>query len=241
MRLFCLPYAGGRETVFQNWPELLPDDVEVCTVLLPGRGIRFREPPFTRMAPLVNALMRALLAYVDKPFAFFGHSMGALVSFELARQLRRHYGLLPAQLFVSGCPAPQVPDVRTGRHLLTDSRFVEELRRLNGTPATLLGNSELMQLALPALRSDFAVRETYVYEDAKPLDCPISAFGGLDDTEVRYEHLESWRAQTSLSFSLHLFHGDHFFLHTACKTVLEVLSQELAQKMKLVIAAQNCR
>lgn len=227
LRLFCFPYAGGWTLSFRTWSESLPTAVEVCTVELPGRGTRLLETPFTRLEPLVQVLAQALLPHLDKPFAFFGHSMGGLVSFELARFLRKNFGLIPVHLFVSGRCAPQLPATDPPIHALPEPEFLEELRRLNGTPQEVLKNAELRQLCLPALRADFAVIETYVYKAGLTLDCPITAFGGLQDREVSCDQLEAWRDQTSASFSQQMLPGDHFFLHSAQPLLLQILSQKL--------------
>lgn len=211
--------------IFRTWSDALPADVEVCPVQLPGRGTRLMERPFTRLSPLVEALAQALAPLLDRPFAFFGHSLGALVSFELARQIRRQYGVHPVRLFVSAGQAPQIPHRVPPIHTLPDKEFLVELRRLNGTPSELLDHEELMDIMLPLLRADFALYETYVYSTEPPLDCPISAFGGLQDHRVSKSDLEAWRAQTSGPFSLQIFPGDHFFLKQPL--LLQALSREL--------------
>jgi medium-chain acyl-[acyl-carrier-protein] hydrolase len=185
------------------------------------------EPPFTRLSPLIHALAQALFPLLDKPFAFFGHSLGALVSFELARQLRRHYALQPVRLFVSADRAPQIPNRDPPVHSLPEGEFLGELRRLNGTPRELIEDEEVMQILLPLLRADFAVYENYRYSTEPPLNCPISAFGGLQDERIIRGDLEAWRDQTSASFSLRMFPGDHFFLNTTQPALLQVLGQEL--------------
>jgi len=227
LRLFCFPYAGTGASIFRTWSEGLPADVEVCPVQFPGRGTRLKETPFTELLPLVQALAQALVPLLDKPFAFFGHSLGALVSFELARQLRRQAGVQPVRLFVSADRAPQIPQRDRPIHALPDSEFLVELRRLNGIPEKVLEDVELMQVMLPVLRADFAVYETYVYSVEAPLNCPISIFGGLRDHRVSRDDLEAWRDQTSVSFSLQMFPGDHFFLNTTQPLLLQVLSEEL--------------
>lgn len=226
LRLFCFPYAGGGAAVFRNWSEGLPNDVELCPVQFPGRGNRLMEPPFTALSPLVQALAQALVPMLDKPFAFFGHSLGALVSFELARELRRH-GFQPAHLFVSAGRAPHIPHQGMSTHDLPEGKFLEELRRLNGTPEEVLKHRELMQIMLPLLRADFSVYETYKYSNEAALNCPISSFGGSRDRRVNQGDLEAWRDQTCDSFSLQMFPGDHFFLHTSQPLLLRVLSEEL--------------
>lgn len=229
LRLFCFAYAGGGALSFRAWSGSLPPTVEVCPIELPGRGTQVRLDPFTRLSPLVQAIAQALLPHLDKPFAFFGHSMGGLIGFELARLLRREYGLNPVHLFVSGRRAPQIPDSDPPIHALPDFEFLEELRHLNGTPEAVLENTELMQLLLPVLRADFAVIETYVYTPGPALDCSITAFGGLQDCEVRCDRLEAWREQTNASFSLQMLPGDHFFLNSAQPLLLQALSRELHQ------------
>ncbi len=225
LRLFCFPYAGAGALIFRKWSDALPRDIEVCPIQLPGRGTRLKEPPFTKLSSLIEALTRALDPLLDKPFAFFGHSLGALIGFELARQIRRQYGVHPVRLFASAGRAPQIPHRALPIHTLPDNQFLAELRRLNGTPRELLDHEELMEVMLPILRADFALYETYLYSTEPPLNCPISAFGGLQDRRVSASDLEAWRSQTSASFSLRMFPGDHFFLKQPL--LLQVLSQEL--------------
>lgn len=125
MRLFCFPYAGGSAMIYRNWPDQLIGDVEVCSVNLPGRAKRLREQPFTKLSPLVRELVPAIRPFLDKPFAFFGHSMGALISFELARQLRHENAPAPAQLFLSGRNAPHLADSDSPTFDLPDKEFVQ--------------------------------------------------------------------------------------------------------------------
>jgi len=185
------------------------------------------EKPFTQLLPLVETLAQVLAPLLDRPFAFFGHSLGALVGFELARQIRRQSGVQPVRLFVSAARAPQIPHRDRPTYALPEGEFLEELRRLNGTPGELLENAELMQIMIPVLRADFAVSQTYIYAAEPPLECGISVFGGLQDHKVTRDDLAAWRDQTSASFALHMFKGDHFFLNTAQPRLLQALSGEL--------------
>lgn len=227
IRLFCFPYAGGGASSFREWAGGLPSSVDVCPVQLPGRGGRMSEKPFTRLSPLVEALAHALNPYFEMPFAFFGHSMGAVIGFELARHLRRKRLPEPEHLFVSGRCAPQTPDIGPFDFDLPEAEFIEELRRLNGTPKEVLEHPELMQLMLPLLRADFEAIQTYNYAAEAPLDCPITAFGGTRDKDISLADLEGWREQTRSSFTLKMFDGDHFFLHTTQTALLQTLSKHL--------------
>ncbi|NEP59833.1 MAG: thioesterase [Symploca sp. SIO2G7] len=232
LRLFCFHYSGGGASSFRTWTDLFPPYVEVCLIELPGRGSRFMEPLFTQLKPLIQQLSSAILPHLNKPFAFFGHSMGALVSFELARLLSSNYQLAPCHLFVSGRFAPQVPDPDPPIHALPEPEFIEELRRYNGTPEEVLNNTELMQVLIPILRADFTVLETYIYTPAAPLNVPITAFGGLQDRKASREDLEAWQEQTNSNFSLQMFPGDHFFIHSDESLLLGSLTEKLHQIVK---------
>lgn len=213
--------------MFRDWADGLPADVEVCPIQFPGRGTRLMEPPYRRLSLLVDALTEALRPLLDKPFALFGHSLGSLVSFELARQLRASHRARPVRLFVSAGSAPQIPHRGPPIHNLPEKEFAAELRRLNGTPGELLNHKELMDIVIPSLRADFALYESYRYVPGPPLNCPISTFGGLSDQRVNHDDLEAWRDQTTLSFSIRMFPGDHFFLKSTQPLLLRALSQEL--------------
>jgi medium-chain acyl-[acyl-carrier-protein] hydrolase len=226
LRLFCFPYAGGGASSFRLWSDVLSPDVKVYSVQLPGRENRLKEVPFARLEPLVQTLEQLLQPYLDKPFAFFGHSMGVLLAFELARRLGQNTpGLI--HLFVSGHGAPQIPRRHSPIHQLPDSKFVEELRGFGGTPEAVLQHPELMELLLPTLRADFSVVETYVYTPREPLACPISVFGGLQDSEVTRKDLEAWCDQTRGPCTVRMFPGNHFFLHSAQDLLLRAIAQDL--------------
>jgi medium-chain acyl-[acyl-carrier-protein] hydrolase len=215
--------------IYRDWPNLLPENVEVNMVQLPGSLLRLNESAFTDFPSLVRALKPGLLPYLDKPIAFFGHSMGAIISFELARSLRREDSIEPVRLFVSGSPAPQFGGLEPPTYDLPEPEFIEELRRLDGTPKEVLENEELMHMMIPILRADFKLCQTYQYSKEPPFECPISVFGGLQDLEVSRERLEGWREHTTGAFSLLMLPGDHFFLHAATKSMLQSISDDLSR------------
>lgn len=226
LRLFCLPYAGGGASIFQSWRQQLPPGVELCAIQLPGRENRVSEAAFTRAEPLVATLAEELRPLLDKPFALFGHSMGARIGFELARRFEND-GIDAAHLFASAGVAPQLPRDKKPIHELEDREFAEELRRLNSVPEAVLENTELREIFFPVLRADFAIVETYRHTPGEPLSCPIAVFGGLEDDGVTREQLEGWKEQTRGAFTLRMFPGDHFFLQSQRGPLLRMLSRFL--------------
>ena len=215
--------------VYQRWVDKMASGVEVCPVQLPGRGNRIRETPFRHMTPLVESLDDALSPYLEGPFAFFGHSLGAIVSFELALKLQREGRKIPLHLFVSGRRAPGIPRQHPITYNLPDSEFVEELKRLNGTPKEILDHSEFMQLMLPVLKADFEISETYKHSGEPLRDCPITAFGGKQDEDVPQHFLEAWQEHTTGPFKQRMLPGDHFFLHASEQLLLAAVNQELCR------------
>jgi len=182
-------------------------------VRLPGRESRLAEAPFERMAPLVAALADAIQPYLTQPFAFFGHSMGAAVAFELARLLRQRGLPLPRVLVASAARAPQYRRNHVPPPAPTDDQLLDELRRLQGIPAEMLDDPVLLRSILAALKADAALYRNYIYIDDAPLPCPIRAYGGFADPNVRPEHLEAWGQQTTASFRVRIFPGGHFYLN----------------------------
>lgn len=211
-RLFCLPYAGGGASLYRNWHDWLAPGIEVVAVELPGRGMHIGEPAVDRMDVLVDRLLPAMRPLLDRPFAFFGHSMGALIAFELSRRLAAGGGPEPQHLVVSGMGAPHIDYGVAPIHDLPDREFVEALRTLNGTPPDVLANDGLVDCFLEILRADFRLGETYRCDRIVPLRHPITAFGGVHDTGFRREDLEAWQHHTSSRCVVRWLPGDHFFI-----------------------------
>lgn len=228
MRLVCFPHAGGNASAYRSWAQILPADIGVCPVLLPGREERVMDPPLRSIAAIVDAALSGLLPYLDRPFALFGHSMGALVAFELARQLTARGGPRPQRLYVSGCEAPTHLLRKPPLAGLPTPALVAALARLGGTPPEALAHPELLELVLPMIRADFHASESYRFEPCAPLPISITAFAGRDDPDVEIARVADWQAHTQASFALHVVPGDHFFF--THDSVAVRLAAELSQE-----------
>ncbi|WP_242277559.1 thioesterase II family protein [Bacillus cereus group sp. BfR-BA-01446] len=226
LRLFCFPYAGGGGSIFREWEKGLPSGVELHTAQLPGREKRFIESPYRSMEELVQEMSEVFGSLRGIPFAFYGHSMGALIAFELACKLYQRYGEMPVHLFLSGKGAPQLEANKLPVYNLPQKEFMEKLICLNGTPREILENRELMELYEPILRADFEVCDTYSYQKGMHLKCPISVFGGLQDI-VSKEDLEAWGEVTNENVRVFMFEGDHFFIFQKRDEILHYISKEL--------------
>jgi medium-chain acyl-[acyl-carrier-protein] hydrolase len=228
-RLFCFPYAGVGGSIFRQWPAGLPDELDVCTVQLPGRANRLYEPAIPSIPTLVDALLSAMISHLDVPFALFGHSMGAVLAFEVARGLAFAGLPPPSHLIVSGRRPPHMPDVAPPLRHLPDPEFVAEInRRYGGIPSEILDSQEVLALLLPCLRADITALETHRPAQSLPLRCPISAFGGADDPMTPRAHLEGWRSETTGVFEVCVFPGSHFYLEPERGKVLAEVSATLA-------------
>jgi medium-chain acyl-[acyl-carrier-protein] hydrolase len=227
VRLFCFPFAGGGASTFRGWERDLPPGVDVFAAQYPGHETRLAEAPFRRLAPLLEALDDAMRPLLDRPFALFGHSMGALIAFELARKLRREGRTQPKHPFVSGRRAPHVAASRPNVHDRPDEELIAELQHISAIPPEVLQHRELMDLLLPMLRADFEVVETHQHIDEEPLAIPITAFTGRRDAVVSVEQITEWRKHTSGAFALHEIDGDHLFVRGERAALLRVLAREL--------------
>ncbi len=226
LRLFCFPHAGGGAASYRAWVGKLPPGVEVCPVLLPGRDSRLQEPAMRDIPALAAAAAEGLRPALDVPFALFGHSMGALLAFEVARALTTHHGLSPSLFYASASRAPHLPHRDKRISHLPDEQFLQELRGMGGTPPELFKHRELWELLLPTLRSDFKACEDYRQPLGVPLACPITALGGSADAFVTQDELRAWQELTRAPFQLRQFPGGHFYLQSSGASVLRLLGQD---------------
>jgi len=214
-RLFCIPFAGGGVAAFRGWSNRVPEDIEVIGVQLPGRESRLREPAFDSIPDIVEAVRSAIVEASDLPYVLFGHSMGALVAFELAVALERSEHRGPEHLFVSARRPPDEPDPLPPVHTLEDEPFVDELQRRYGAiPDALRNEPELLALLLPTLRADIRAIEKYTPSTPRKVRCPVHVFGGLQDTHPLPSQLPGWQRVAEQGVRVRLFPGDHFYLTT---------------------------
>ncbi|MFN8470344.1 MAG: alpha/beta fold hydrolase [Caldilineaceae bacterium] len=233
LRLFCLPYAGAGASVYHAWSRLLPPTIELCAVQLPGREVRVRETPYTRFGEAITGLGEALCPLLDRPYALFGHSLGALLAFELARWFRHRGHPEPEVLFVSSRRPPQLPEPYPPVADLPDEEFTAKIQeRYGGIPQVILQEPELMRMFLPILRADFKVLESYRYSVEPPLACALAVFGGSEDAIATPSALHEWQQHTAAAFSMRQFAGGHFYLQTArAEVVASVVDVLLASNL----------
>lgn len=236
IRLFCFPFAGGSAAAYRMWSRLAPRHVHVSGVEYPGRGMRLAEEPVRSLPPLIRNLAGLIEPLLHEPFAFFGHSMGGIVAYELTRALRARGVPQPRHLFISGAGAPGEPSALRCLADAGDDEVIEELRTLGGTPPELFDNAELMELAVRALRADSTALGTYEHREQPPLQVPITVFGGRADDLVPPAHLRGWSALTTAGCRLRLFPGDHFFLYPASREILATVSQTLGRRVETAVA-----
>lgn len=227
IRLVCLPHAGGSASFFLPVSAALSPAIDVLAVQYPGRQDRLREPMIDNLGDLADAVVTALTPWLDRPFAFFGHSMGATLAFEVTRRLEQGAGPAPLHLFASGRRAPS-RHRDENVHLGGDDRIIAELTELSGTDTRVLGEEEMLRMVLPAIRNDYRATETYRYRPGPPLSCPITVLTGDADPKTSLEEAEAWRDHTTGPFDLRVYPGGHFYLADHQSEVLDAITDRLA-------------
>jgi pyochelin biosynthetic protein PchC len=225
-RLVCFPHAGGSASYYRAMSEELAPSVEVLAVQYPGRQDRYGEPFVTDIGALADRAFEALRPWGDRPFAFFGHSMGAILAFEVARRFQDRGATGPRRLFVSSHRAPS--RTRPGTvHMRDDAGLVAAIRALGGTHQGFLADEEMLAVILPVIRNDYRAIETYSYTPGEPLDCPITALMGDTDSRTTVDDASAWKEHSRGAFELHVFPGDHFYLDVHRPRVVEEISRSL--------------
>lgn len=233
-RMLCIPNSGGGTAMFYDWIGKL-DNVEICALALPGRERRIMEPAVDSMSELMDILVPEMESLTDKPLFLFGHSMGALIAYELAHQLP----VSPLHLFVSGYRSPEIKNNNRVLHNLDDNEFVKELRGYGGTPDEVLQHRETMSLLLPMLRADFKLHETYVFRNRGPLNIPVSAFAGASDRIVPPADMALWRNKTVAAFEFHTLSGEHFFIQDSQQELFSLIQARVNDHLYETILAQS--
>lgn len=218
------PYAGGSPAGVRPWLSRLPAGVDLHAVHMPGRGKRLGESPSTEWPAVVDHVVSAIASSLaGTPLVLFGHSLGALLSFEVARRLVADRALQLQHLIVSGQRAPHLPDESPPIHALDDAAFLHAVAALDGTPLEVLQHPQLVELLLPSLRADFVLAETYTYQSGERLACPVTVLGGAADAESAGANLEEWRQHTTGPCATRLFPGGHFFLHSSESDIVSLI------------------
>jgi surfactin synthase thioesterase subunit len=227
LRLLCFPFAGGTATNFRLWARHLPDHVEFCPVEYPGHGTRRAEPLINRIPKLVESAAAGLADEFDSPYALYGHSLGSIVAFELARHMTAA-GKPPAHLFVSGRKAPQLQRPHKDMHKMSDDAFVDAImQRYGGIPQEVLDEPELLAMMMPMARADIEMYELYAYAPGEQLPCRISTFAGEEDHSHPPAELNAWNEQSVVGCTSSVLPGGHFFINTHKDLFLQRLSQQL--------------
>lgn len=227
-QLFCFAHAGGGPSLFRSWRVRLAPEIAVRPVLLPGRESRLDEPPFRQLADLIKPLCAALEPHLDQPYAFFGHSMGAVIAYEAARRFSGGSMGGPRCLLVSGHRAPGLATSRQPLSGLPDDEFLAEIGRLNGTPPEVLDEPELLSMLLPTMRADFELADTYQPLPGGRLHCPVVAYLSTADPEVSQAQVLGWRDVTTGEFTTRVFSGDHFYLKEGRPDVLNAVREDMS-------------
>ncbi|MGB0562560.1 MAG: thioesterase II family protein, partial [Spirulinaceae cyanobacterium] len=238
-RLFCFPYNSGSIAAFYAWPEALPETVEVYGIQLPGGADRRHEEPPSCIAAVVKALAPLLLPYLDRPFAFYGHSLGALIAFEMAQAIYQQTGRSPAHLLVGSWGAPHLPHPYPNLQHHSDREIITQILPLVDVPEAVLSNADTMRSLLPLLKAGARLYEDYQYPPRAPLNCPITAFGGAEDRMITPDLLRGWQQQTHGPFQLRILPGNHLFLHSAESILMENLTECLTRAIAINGSAKS--
>lgn len=226
-RLFCFPYAGGASSIYNKWNKYLPSDIELFSIELPGRGRRLSEPPIRHMSLLICSMMRDLLPYLkEKPFIFFGYSMGSLISYELTKALLNSEGIHPEILFAAAHRAPHINRISNQVYKQSDEELIKKLKELNGTPEIILNTPELLELILPVMRADLELCDYEYNNDHIPLNLPITAFAGDSDKNVPVDFIRAWEEHTTEQFGFQVLKGDHFFIREQEEKIVQTIIKQ---------------
>ncbi|MDF2388848.1 hypothetical protein JMG10_45970, partial [Nostoc ellipsosporum NOK] len=227
LRLFCFHPWGSSASIFKNWSEELPPEIEVLPIQLPGRQKRLKEKPFTEFVTLIQVLGNFIHPYLNKPFAFYGHSMGALIAFELAYVVKQKYNINPQYLFLGGAQPPSDVSFLNRIKSLSPDQSLNYLLDISEIPEAIYNDKPLFEELIEIFKADLQLLQSYCHKKQEPLDCPIYTFGGIDDSSISEKQLALWSYHTHNSFKLQMLPGKHMFLKNSLKSILDIISQEI--------------
>lgn len=225
IRLFCFHHSGGAASSYYRWIEHISPSIELIAIQLPGREDRFSEPLINKLEDIIAPLIEGFHTYKEKPFFAFGHSLGALVSFEFLSAIRKYYSILPHYLVVSAARAPHLTYKRPALSQLDNESLIKKIKSYNGIDDSIINNNDLLSLFLPIIRSDFKLLDNYQYKSTNPLLCDILALAGLDDQTVNCEDIRAWSLYTKNNFNYLSFPGEHFFLRKHQPKIIQIINQ----------------
>ncbi|MES2355403.1 MAG: alpha/beta fold hydrolase [Pseudomonadota bacterium] len=229
VRLVCFPWCGAGASVYRRLALQLPQHIELLAVQLPGREERFGENRLLRMEQVIAHVIDDLISVFDRPLVLFGHSLGALIAYEMALALRAKVGREPQGLILSGHGSPSSPEPGSqSLHIASEEDLIVAIRRLGGTPPEIIENIELMRALFPLLRADYEVLETYTHQPQPLLSSRLIACAGEDDLEVSRESMEAWQQYTSEPAKVHWFNGGHFYLSLQPEILAKYLQEWIA-------------
>ncbi|MCB2298659.1 thioesterase II family protein [Clostridium tagluense] len=231
MILFCLPYAGGSETIYYKWKKHLHPSIQVVPIELKGRGKRFGEFFYESLEEAVDDIFENIKdKIVDDDFAIYGHSMGSLLAYELYYKISELNLRKPKHIFFSGYKAPSIVRERENTYTLPNYEFMKKVMELGGTPEELMKNKELLQIFLPIIRSDFKILETYNYEEREEkIQCDVSILNGRQDS-INLEELLTWKNHVCRGFKVYNFEGNHFFINSNVENITSIINTTLLEK-----------
>ncbi|MBE5096681.1 thioesterase [Bacillus thuringiensis] len=229
--LFCLPYAGGSESIYANWKKYLDPSIELHAIKLSGRGKRFNESLYSSLDKAIEDIYSQIKPYLHKPFIFFGHSMGSLLAYELAYKVKQLNGVNPFHMFLSGGKTPQgYANENKKIHLFPNEEFKNEIKQMGGTPQEILDNPELLDIFIPILKSDFKIIENYIFSsDNFKFDCNITVLHGRKD-DISEEEILRWKLYTKKNCNIVPFEGGHFFINECTESIVKLINQEIQNK-----------
>jgi len=226
INLFCLPFAGGSKTAYYRFTELAPEALTIIPLELPGRGTRYSEPLLTDLHAMVDDIMAQIRPRLSQPYALYGHSMGALLCYLLAKRIAQEKLNAPLHLFLTGKGAPSILFNRKIRHLMPQEELVADLQQMGGMPDIVLKDHKLLDLFLPIIRADFQAVESFRYEEPARLDLPLTVITGSEES-IADEKIKPWQLETFATVTFRKLPGGHFFIFNYSREILEMITHAL--------------